>query len=94
MGTNISRQQSIPLTFTPEQLGLTAADFGIPVEPDSVRITISITVESSIADYNMFGKFNEAYLENSKYIIGYTVAVLYWVFGMISIFWEIPEHLS
>ncbi len=80
VGTNISRQQSIPLTFTPEQLGLSAADFGIPVEPDSVRITISITVESSIADYNMFGKFNEAYLENSKYIIGYTVAVLYWGF--------------
>jgi len=81
VGTNITQQQSIPLTFTPEQLGLTAADLGIPEEPDSIRITISIKVESSIADYNMFGKFNEAYLENSKYTIGYTVKVLYVIFG-------------
>ncbi|HPW67398.1 MAG TPA: T9SS type A sorting domain-containing protein [Salinivirgaceae bacterium] len=81
VGTNISRQQSIPLTFTPEQLGLTADDLGIPEEPDSIRITISIKVESSIADYNMFGEFNEAYLENSKYTIGYSVKVLYVIFG-------------
>ncbi len=80
IGDNISHQQSIPLTFTPEQLGLTAADLGIPVQPDSIRITLNIDFISQITGYNIFSNYSGSYLENSSYQISYTVKVLYWGF--------------
>jgi hypothetical protein len=78
VGTNISRQQSVPATFTPAQLGLSAADLGVPVEPDSIRITFQITIASNISAYGIFGGQAGAYLENNTQTVGYTVKVLYW----------------
>lgn len=78
VGSSISRSQSLPLTFTPEQMGITAADLGIPVTPDSIRINLNIEISSSIDDYKVFGKIKGAYLENSSTTVGYTVQALFW----------------
>ncbi len=78
VGSDISRERTVPATFTPEQLGVSAGDLGIPVEPDSIRITFEITLSSQIVGYGIFNGINGAYLEDNSQTVGYTVKVLYW----------------
>ncbi|MDD2563840.1 MAG: T9SS type A sorting domain-containing protein [Salinivirgaceae bacterium] len=86
VGNSIVRERSIPITLTPAQLGITAADLGIPIEPDSIRITVQININSAIQAHNIFNNREAAFMESNTQTIAYAVEVLYW-----NIWWPISS---
>ena len=86
VGNSIERESSMPITLTPAQLGITAEDLGIPVEPDSIRISFQININSTIQANNIFNNRDAAFMESNTQTIAYAVEVLYW-----NIWWPISS---
>ena len=86
VGNTIIRERSVPLTFSPEQLGITAEELGIPIEPDSIKVNFQISVNSNIYAHGIFNASAGAYMETNMQTLEYTVEALYW-----NIWWPISS---